>query len=200
LAPGSAALAEHPPAVYLREDPVRDGVNGWLGRLFDREHVDTTVADLVGSQGGDRGSGNREMVKKRLADAEARLRRFQAAIEAGVDPTALVEAINEAQAIRAATRAEMEGTSAPDAITEAEVYARIDSLADTGASLSKAGPETLASFYTAVDLQGRYEHETQVADVTIQPVTRVNSVRVRGGNRTRVRGIHARDACSCDGP
>jgi hypothetical protein len=43
---------------------------------------------------------------KRLADAEARPRRFQAAIASGVDPAALVDAINEAQAQRAAARAE----------------------------------------------------------------------------------------------
>jgi len=34
LAPGSPALASHPPAVYLREDPVREAVNTWLGQLF----------------------------------------------------------------------------------------------------------------------------------------------------------------------
>jgi hypothetical protein len=39
-----------------------------------------------------------EAARNRLADAEAPLRKFQAAIAAGVDPGALVEAINAAQA------------------------------------------------------------------------------------------------------
>jgi hypothetical protein len=38
-------------------------------------------------------------------DAEARLRRFQAAIAAGVDPNALVEVINAARAERRAAQA-----------------------------------------------------------------------------------------------
>ncbi len=37
-----------------------------------------------------------------------RLRRLQAAIEAGVDPAALVQGINEAQAERTAAKAELE--------------------------------------------------------------------------------------------
>jgi hypothetical protein len=49
LAPGSPAPASHPPAVYLREAPVRDAVNEWPGGLFAHENVDQTVAALVES-------------------------------------------------------------------------------------------------------------------------------------------------------
>jgi hypothetical protein len=112
LAPGSPALASHPPAIYLREDPVREAVNDWLGGLFARENVDRTVAALLGSQGDERGS--REAVKARLANAEAQVRRFQSAIAAGVDPVALVESINSAQAERAALRAELENLPTGD--------------------------------------------------------------------------------------
>jgi hypothetical protein len=45
---------------------------------------------------------------KRLSAAEARLRKFQAAIEAGVDPAAMVEGMNQAQAERVAARAELD--------------------------------------------------------------------------------------------
>ncbi|QGK70201.1 hypothetical protein GIY23_12295 [Allosaccharopolyspora coralli] len=87
LAPGSAVLASHPPAVYLREDLIRDAVNGWLGYLFHPDNVDGTVAALVTFQ--DEPSAcpkDHEKLKKRVADTEARLRRCQAAIESGVDP------------------------------------------------------------------------------------------------------------------
>lgn len=47
LAPGSRALATHPPTVYLREDVLQEAVNGWLGRLFAPENRDRTVAALV---------------------------------------------------------------------------------------------------------------------------------------------------------
>ena len=181
LAPGSTALAAHPPAVYLREDPVRDAVNGWLGGLFDRENVDRTVAALVASQGGG-GNGAREAVKARLTDAEAKVRRLQAAIEAGVDPAALVEPINEAQAQRTALRAELDNSPMPSLRSDAEIYAMIDSLGDVGAALSSGDIGQMADLYTALGLRIRYEHETGMADVIIEPATRVNSECVRGGS------------------
>ncbi|GHE80177.1 hypothetical protein GCM10017786_07790 [Amycolatopsis deserti] len=182
LAPGSPALAEHPPSVYLREEPLMDAVNTWLGGLFARDNVDRTVAALVASQSGEGATSGREVARQRLASAEARLERFRAAIGAGVDPAALVDAINEAQAQRAAARAELEDAPAPDLVTDAEVYAMIDSLGDVGRKLAKARTDSLAGLYEALNLAVRYEHDSQAAQVTIQPVMRVNSVRVRGGN------------------
>ncbi|MEU3275418.1 recombinase family protein [Saccharomonospora sp. NPDC006951] len=182
LAPGSPHLADHPPAVYLREDPLREAVDGWLGQLFARENVDRTVAALVASQGDERDTSSaRETVPERLEAVESKLRRLRAAIEAGVDPVAVVESINEAQAQRAAARAELDGSSQPDLITDAEIYAMIDSLGDVGEALSGAQPERLADLYASVGLRVRYEHETAFAEVTIQPITRVNSECVRGG-------------------
>jgi hypothetical protein len=61
----------------------------------------------------------------------ARLRRFQAAIAWGADPAALVDVIDEAQAQRAAAQAELDGVPAPTAVTDAEVYAMIDSLGES---------------------------------------------------------------------
>ena len=182
LAPGSAALAEHPPAVYLREDPIRTAVNAWIGGLFDKSNVDRTVAALVASQDDVAGLPvDTSSAKQRLADAEERLRRYQAAIAAGIDPAALVEATNKAQAERAAARAELRGQPSPNTLTDAEVHAMIDSLGDVGAALSDATPDSLADLYAAVDLQVRYEPAEQVADVAIRPGRRVNSECVRGG-------------------
>ncbi|WP_229874338.1 hypothetical protein [Amycolatopsis deserti] len=159
-----------------------DAVNTWLGGLFARDNVDRTVAALVASQSGEGATSGREVARQRLASAEARLERFRAAIGAGVDPAALVDAINEAQAQRAAARAELEDAPAPDLVTDAEVYAMIDSLGDVGRKLAKARTDSLAGLYEALNLAVRYEHDSQAAQVTIQPVMRVNSVRVRGGN------------------
>ena len=107
LAPGSPALEAHPKNVYLPERAVLPALNAWLGDLFDRKNRDQTVAAMLASQGGNRDTDGREAIKQRLSEAETRLRRLRQAIEAGVDPTAVVEAINEAQAQCAAARAEL---------------------------------------------------------------------------------------------
>jgi DNA invertase Pin-like site-specific DNA recombinase len=178
LAPGSPVLADHPPAVYLRESTLRHAVNAWLAGLFARDNVDHTVAALVASQeGATRKRDGGEAARKRLADAEARLRKYQAAITAGVDPAALVEVINAAQVERAAAQAEVDNAPAPDLMDAAEVYARVDMLSNAAARLNDASGEGLAELYAGVDLQVLYEPETSTAEISM----RVSSVCVRGG-------------------
>ena len=52
LAPGSTALAAHPRNVYLPEPSVLPALNAWIGELFNRDHIDQTVAALLASQDG----------------------------------------------------------------------------------------------------------------------------------------------------
>ena len=79
--------------------------------VVHRDHVDETVAALVASQdgAGQKVSG-REAAEHRLAKAEAEIRRFQAAIAAGIDPTALAE-INNIPAPKLMEAAEVYGTA-----------------------------------------------------------------------------------------
>ncbi|MDI5977968.1 recombinase family protein, partial [Amycolatopsis magusensis] len=179
LAPGSHVLADHPPTVYVREDPLRDAVNGWVGQLFGPEHVDRTVHRIVSSQQPETRTRDSALAAERLAKAEAKLTRFQAAIEAGIDPAALVEAINQTQAERAAARADLGERDEAGAITEAEVYAMVDSLGDVGAALTGASQERLSRLYQELRLDLRYDNEKETVCATVSP--RVNSVRVRGG-------------------
>jgi hypothetical protein len=183
LAPGSTALADHPRTVNIREDTLLEPLNAWIGGLFTPDNVDRTVAALVASQNDGTGTRDaREAIKERLTTAEVRLRRFQAAIEAGIDPAALVEPINQAQAQRAAARAELDGTPAPDALTEAEVYAMVDSLGDVGAALAGGRPESLDRLYGSLGLELRYQPQERAVEVTASP--RVVSECVRGGTCT----------------
>lgn len=86
--------------------------------------------------------------------------------------------MNQAQAERAAARAELDNAPVPTALIEAEVYAMIDSLGDVGVALSGADPQGLAKLYDELRLDLRYDAENAIVDETANP--RVNSVRVRG--------------------
>src|SRR4051794_11871835 len=44
MVPGSALLRDHPKTVNLREEPVVEALNGWIGQLFDRTNINATVA------------------------------------------------------------------------------------------------------------------------------------------------------------
>ena len=114
-------------AIYLPEAALVGPLNEWLAQLFNEDNLDRTVASLTASPSIDRGSN---AAQQRLHDAEARVRRLQAAIAAGVDPAALVEAINETQAQRVTAQVELQHIAAPDAMSSEDIYALIKSLGE----------------------------------------------------------------------
>ncbi|MFD6073779.1 recombinase family protein, partial [Amycolatopsis lurida] len=101
-----------------------------------------------------------------MEEAAAKLRRFQDAIAAGVDPMALVESINEAQGDRAAAKGALAAAGEPAGITDAEVYAMIDSLGDIGAALADSEPGKLARLYRDLRLDLRYDNEKEAVYAT----------------------------------
>ncbi|GAA4659581.1 MULTISPECIES: hypothetical protein [Amycolatopsis] len=121
MAPGALKLADHPKTVNLREGVVVEALNGRLRELFHPDNPDQTAAALLGSEGSQAGGGSLEAARNRPADAEARLRRYQAAIAAGVEPEALVDPINQAQAERAAAKAPIESVPADSTVSRAEI-------------------------------------------------------------------------------
>ncbi|WP_162186151.1 hypothetical protein [Amycolatopsis jejuensis] len=149
--------------------------------MFDPANRDETVAALVASQGGAHATG-RDAVETRLADAESRLRRHQAAVEAGVDPAAVVEAINAVQAERAAARAELQHLPKAAVIEAAEAYARLDSMDDVARALNSRTPERITQVYRDLGVQLHYDNKKEAVLVTGSP--RVSNVCVRGASCT----------------
>ena len=146
--------------------------------LFNRDHIDQTVTALLESQDGSYGPTgaedaevDRDAVKRRLADAETRLSRLRAAIEAGADPAALVESLNAAQEQRAAAQAELRVTKPdPARLTDAEIYAMVDSLGDVGAALNRANPDRMCRIYDSLRLEMVYDRDERAVDVAVKPL------------------------------
>ena len=155
-------------------------VNRWIGRLFARENLDATVAEVLGSQEGAAPSNGRDTAKQRLSTAEAQLARFQDAIKAGVDPAAPVEVINAAPAERQSARAELVGAKHVGKRSAAEIHAMIDSLGDVGAKLKAGKPERLAQLYADLRLELRYEKAEEAVYATAS--LRVFNERDRGAS------------------
>jgi hypothetical protein len=181
LAPGSPVLDGHPRTVNVREDVITGAINGWIGQLFAPENRDETVRTLVESQGDPAVLAVEDAARRRLADAETALKRYQAAIAAGVEPAAVVDAINQARAERDAARAHPAQTPAgPDILDVAEVYAMVDALGDVGSVIERAQPERLARLYRELDLDIRYRPVDDGGEATLS--LRVANECVRGGS------------------
>ncbi|MEV2223473.1 recombinase family protein [Nocardia vinacea] len=169
IAAGSTVLQDHPRTVNLREDVIVGPINGWLASLFDRRHRENTIAALVATQNTDDTDTHRHILGQRVTDAEARLARHLAAIEAGVDPQALVAAMNTAQADKAAAEAELKSLPKIQRLTDTEIRKLIDALGDIRAVLTAGDPADKLRLYRALHLEVRYKHQQQLAIVGATP-------------------------------
>jgi hypothetical protein len=84
---------------------------------------------------------------------------LRAAIEAGVDPAALVESVNAAQAERVAARAELDNVPVRTGLDRVDVYAMTDSFGDVQRVLRLAEPPELVDLYGALGLELIYHHD-----------------------------------------
>ena len=97
----------------------------------------------------------------------------------GVDPSAMKDAINAAQAEREAARAEVEAVPTSTRLEAAEVYAMIDALGDVGEALERAKPDGLIKLYRDLGIEVSYRPREDGGVATIS--LRVVNERVRGG-------------------
>ncbi|MFE9577020.1 hypothetical protein ACFYO1_11600 [Nocardia sp. NPDC006044] len=98
------------------------------------------------------------LLRRRITDADTKLQRHLAAIEAGVDPAAFVTSMNAAQAEKAAARAELDAIPKPIRLTETEMHKLIESAGDIRAVLTAGTPEDKQLLYEALNIHVRYQH------------------------------------------
>ncbi|WP_327116277.1 hypothetical protein OHB12_04145 [Nocardia sp. NBC_01730] len=183
----------------LREDVVVGPIDRWLASLFDHEHREKAIAALVAAQDTNDTDTRRQTLRQRITDAEARLARHLAAIEAGVDPQALVTAMNTAQADKAAAQAELKSLPKINRLTNTELRKLIESLGDIRAVLTAGDPADKTRLYRALALEVCYQHQQQLAIVGTTPCGVSTGVRrgyrpVRQPPATSKTAVHRRIA------
>ncbi|WP_324194676.1 recombinase family protein [Nocardia terpenica] len=177
LTPGSPALEGHPKTVNLRESHIAGPLNKWLAGLFDRRHRARTLEILLDAYNTDDHDLRRIALRQKVSDAETKLLRHRAAIEAGVDPLVLVDAINALQAEKAIAAAELDRLPAVAPITISELTKLLDSFGDIAAVLDAGTPQDKADLYAALQLEITYRHRDQVAEVIANPCVVSTGVR-----------------------
>ena len=157
-------------------------LNAWIGRLFNREHRNETIRRLAeaGSEASGVDDSRLRQAKKKLADAETRMRRLQLSIEAGVEPAAVADALNRALEEREAARADLDRVPTTNVLTEKKIAEIVDGLGNVAELLSSADPSELAPLYAALRLEMVYNAAAKIVGVSIRPTGR-GSNRVRGG-------------------
>ncbi|GGN78749.1 recombinase family protein [Nocardia rhizosphaerihabitans] len=181
LAPGSPVQGIHPATVDLREADIIEPINDWLSTLFHPDHLDSTIAALLDAQDDSERDTRRASLRRRIDQASTRIERHLAAIEAGVDPQAVVGAMNSAQADKAAAQVELDNLPTEERLTETELRKIIESYGDVRLILAGGAPEHTKELYNAIELQIRYAHLEHRMTITTSPVG--DSTGVRRGTR-----------------
>ncbi len=158
-------------------DACRNGVlnrfvgplNRWLAGLFGRQNRAETIAVLLEAFNADDGEMRRNQLKQKVVDAEVKLQRHRAAIEAGIDPTTLVTVMNSAQADKAVAAAELARMPTHTTVSLTEITATTDALGGVGVVLEGGAHEARADLYAALGVEIRYPQKQKVAEAVASP-------------------------------
>ena len=168
---GLANRVQHPRNVYVREDAILPHLDAWLGRLFDPENLDATVAALTTADGDDTTRAQIEHAERTLADCKQRLARYRAALEAGIDPAVIAQWSAEVQAEQA--RAENDLQRARQAYTPPPSRDELENLireaGDLVTILANADATDRRGLYTALGLRLKYEPDRRRVVVECRP-------------------------------
>ena len=103
--PEEYALANkvtHPLNVYIREDRIVPRLDQWLAGLFEPEHIERTLDTLARAQ---RAASHQDVAvaaaRRQIVEADRKLARHRAALEAGADPAVVTGWIKDVQAAKA---------------------------------------------------------------------------------------------------
>ena len=103
-----ASHVRHPGNVYLREADVLPAIDRWLTVIFAPHRLTQTIREMQAAQAPPRRAAapaRAQDTQATLADCDARLARYQAALDAGADPQAIAEWTRQVKAERAAALA-----------------------------------------------------------------------------------------------
>jgi site-specific DNA recombinase len=187
--PQEYALAnkvDHPRNVILREDMLIKPLDTWLAQEFGLAQRRHTIAKLLDqARSGVPTAAPVAAAGPTVAECDAKLARYRAALEAGADPTVVADWIAETQADRqraeqhrnAAAQATSDGSAS---LSDEQIIAIVEELGDMVTALRDADPEHKLEVYRSLGLRLTYTPETQTVRANVDLAThRWDSVRVR---------------------
>jgi site-specific DNA recombinase len=186
--PAEYALAnrvEHPLSVSLREDMIIGQVDSWLAREFAPHRLTNTLRDLAAAQRHETTqAGDDEETARKIAECDRKLAQYRATLDAGADPATVAGWIVETGAQKASYALVMRrpGTTR-HRVTEAEIKAIVDKLADIARVLADADPDDKAEIFRKLGLKLTYQPSRQVAEAEIRNPDRWQFDGVRGPSR-----------------
>ena len=171
--------AQHPRNLYVKEEAVMPGLDGWLASLFDEHHLEETSEILAGaSQPDPNEEAHRATLTEKIHDCDRRLGQYQAVLDEGADPKIVARWMTQVQRERHHLETQLGRPVPGGKLTAPQVRALVEALRDIVAVLAEADPEDKAEVYSGLGVNLTYHPEGRV---TVQMKPRGVKVRVGGG-------------------
>ena len=172
--------AQHPRTVYVREAQIVPSLDDWIAGVFEPDRLEETCRALAEAQEpAPEEDGRAEAARQTLADCDARLDRYREALEVGTDPAVVGRWISEVQAERRTAEEALRRRRPAAALTEGDIRAMVESIADLMSVLEAAEPAKKAALYESLGLALTYEPSKRRVLVEAD-LSGVRSVRVGG--------------------
>jgi hypothetical protein len=173
--PAEYALTEqhdHPKQVYIGERRIVDELDKWIASLFNPEHLDQTCEQLAAASAtpDDGDLAKLEVNRRKIADCDRRLARYQAALDNGADPAVVATWIAQVQGEKLAAQKTL-AAAPPQSSTPDQIRNLIAGLGDLAAMLGRADGSAKADLYAALGLRLTYRPTEQRIDVVAAPKT-----------------------------
>ncbi len=173
----SRALPEgfdHPPSVYVRQEPIITHLNEWIGALAD-------PAILAAGQDDDGAvAAAATELQRRVRQVESKLANLVASIEAGIDPTVIAPQIAARTAERNELQSRLRQMLTAKRASAKQIEEEINFFGGVAPMLAKATPRELLDIYSSMRLRLTYSPESRTVKAQVTSGACEN-VRVRGG-------------------
>ncbi|GAA2657773.1 recombinase family protein [Streptomyces vastus] len=168
----------HPRTVNLREDVACRALDSWIARAFAADRLTATVTALsqasIAASTAQTQTPEQTQARQAIKECERRLARYQAALEAGADPTVVTQWINEAQRDKEAAQRKLDALPTvtqkrEPQLTAERIHAITERIQDIAQRIQAVDIEKKGPLYEALGITISYEHASRTATVTSRP-------------------------------
>jgi site-specific DNA recombinase len=170
--PNQYALANtipHPRNIYLRQDTFDTDVHHWLASLFTPDRLNQTIDQMMAGQQTATDNAAAEAATTTIADANLKLARYRAALDAGGDPQEIGKWITETTTQRLKAQADLRQATNTTTLTRQQIQALIEDCADIATDLHHTQPADIATTYRKLGLRVTYHPEKQLIRAAARP-------------------------------
>jgi hypothetical protein len=170
--------------VYLREDQLIGEVNRWLAREFAPNRLHKTIVDLAAAQLAEPAArpDDCEETALKIAECDRKLAGYRAALDAGASPATVAAWIADTEAEEAGyLTARRPSGPRRRRMSEAEIKAIVDRLADLARVLADADPNDKSEIVRQLGLRLTYHPGSGLVEAQVTPAECGFFESVRGG-------------------